>query len=72
MNRDETLHRYAFDVEYEVWRNGGNPAQVDHDRVQDAFYDGKDIESATRRELQAQRRKPPEDELVQDQENSSE
>ncbi len=47
--------RYEADVEYEVWRGGGNPDRVDLDRVDDHFYDGLTEDSAARDELHRQR-----------------
>lgn len=55
--RDEE-RRYENDVFYDVWRSGGNPDRIDHDRVSDSRFDGLSSEDAARRELKSQR--PPE------------
>jgi hypothetical protein len=41
---------YEGDVWYEVWRNGGNPDNVDPDRVRDYYDDGYGAEAAARQE----------------------
>jgi len=57
MSRDrrEEERQYHGDVEYEVWRSGGNPDLVDYDRVQDRFYDGQYPEQTASEELRRQR-----------------
>ena len=52
--RKERLE-YEADVEYEVWRSGGNPDRVNRDRVNDSWYGDRDVDSAARRELNMQR-----------------
>lgn len=37
---------YATDVEYEVWRRGGNPDAVDRDRLEGYREDGYEPEEA--------------------------
>ena len=37
---------YETDVEYEVWRSGGNPDRVDRDRVADYRDGGYSAEQA--------------------------
>lgn len=59
MRRDPN---YCGDVEYEVWRRGGNPDRVDRDRLDDYEYDGYSAESAARAELERQRHLEPEPE----------
>ena len=59
MRRDPN---YCGDVEYEVWRRGGNPDCVDRDRLADYEYDGRSAESAARAELERQRPLEPEPE----------
>lgn len=39
-------YQYGLDVGYEVWRNGGNPDRVSHDRVDGHYYNGLSPESA--------------------------
>lgn len=50
----EDRHNYEMDVEYEVWRNGGNPDNVNHERVEENYYQGIDVDSACHSELKAQ------------------
>lgn len=52
--RREEERRYAGDVVYDVWRNGGNPDRVDLDRVQGHFDNGHESDHATRDELRHQ------------------
>ena len=49
-DRREEYRKYQGDVEYEVWRNGGNPDAVDRDRLHDRFYDGCSVEQAAQLE----------------------
>ena len=56
----EERREYEADVFYEVWRSGGNPDRINNDRVEDAYYNGCSYESATRRELNAQKPRPVE------------
>lgn len=59
--RDEERRRFYADVAYDVWRSGGNPDRIDHDRVRDAFYDGRTAESyaseVCRRQCEARQRR---------------
>jgi hypothetical protein len=52
--RREEERSYRADVDYDVWRSGGDMDSVDYDRVGDAFHDGRSHESAARTELNAQ------------------
>lgn len=58
----EERRQYHNDVEYEVWRRGGNPGMVDYDRVEDRYYDGHEADATARRELERQRPQPQEPE----------
>lgn len=62
--RREEERRYHADVAYDVWRSGGNMDRVNYERVQDAFYNSVDSESAARSELRAQR--PPEPQMTEE------
>lgn len=42
----ESYRKYQGDVEYEIWRSGGNPDAVDLDRLRDRFDEGISIEHA--------------------------
>ena len=53
----EEQRRYEGDVWYDVWRSGGNPDRVDHDRVIDGYYEGRQAEDVARAELR--RQSPP-------------
>lgn len=53
--------RFEADVEYEVWRSGGNPDMVDRDRVQDW---SPDVEGAAKSELKRQRKRREEHEAL--------
>lgn len=64
--RREEERQYHRDVEYEVWRGGGNMDHVDYDRVSDNFYNGVDAESAASQELRQQQPKQPEYDPEQD------
>ena len=55
MNKD-----YEYDVQYEVWRKGGNPDRVDSDRIEDYYEEGLYSEEAAQREINIQRRKKEE------------
>jgi len=60
--RREERRNYEADVFYEVWRSGGNPDNIDYDRLDDYRWDGVDPEKAASLELQRQRPKPEEPE----------
>ena len=55
-NREEQ-RKYENDIFYEVWRSGGNPDQINDDRVNDSWWEGHSPEQAARRELKAQETK---------------
>lgn len=57
MGRREEEDEYRREVEYEVWRRGGNMDRVDPDRVSDYYDAGIAEDSAAIRELRRQR--PP-------------
>lgn len=57
MSEREDRERYLGDVEYEVWRRGGNPDRVDRDRVDEYYYDWQ-AEDAAFHELRQQRTPP--------------
>jgi hypothetical protein len=57
----EDRRRYIADVEYEVWRNGGDIDRVDRDRVVDSYYDGRSEDCAASAELRRQRPIPSEE-----------
>lgn len=60
--RREEERQYEGDVAYDVWKNGGDPDRVSHDRIQEHFYLGDESESATRDELRHQKPQPQEQE----------
>lgn len=62
--RRKEERRYHADVAYDVWRSGGNMDRVNYERVQDAFYNLVDSESAARAELRNQR--PPEPQMTEE------
>jgi hypothetical protein len=41
---------YEYDVQYEVWRMGGNPNGVDSERVEDYYGEGLYSDEAAQRE----------------------
>ena len=45
---------YEYDVQYEVWRAGGNPDEIDANRVDDCYDDGLCSEEAAQIEINAQ------------------
>jgi len=52
-----------YDLVYDVWRAGGNPDAVTHDRFEDVYdgqYDFVFDEQTLRAELQHQRKEPTE------------
>lgn len=51
----ERQDRYQGDVVYEVWRRGGNPDNVDYDRVRDHYYDGYSVEASARKMMPKRR-----------------
>jgi len=53
--RREERREYEADVAYEVWRHGGNPDNVDIDRIEDNYYQGIDTDHAANIELNRQR-----------------
>lgn len=58
----EERRRYEADVDYEVWRMGGNMDQVNRERVEEHYYAGYSIDDAARAEMRRIRpaQKPPE------------
>lgn len=58
--RREEERQYHNDVFYEVWRSGGNPDRIDHDRVQDAYYNSRESGDAAHVEMRSQMPKPQE------------
>lgn len=64
----EERRRYEGDVEYEVWRSGGNPDMVDRDRVDNCHDMGYFADEAARVELRHQRPQPQAQEQEQEQE----
>jgi len=52
--REERRH-YEADVSYDVWRSGGNPDAIDHDRVLENYDRSNPPDVAADRELQCQR-----------------
>lgn len=60
--RREQEREYRSDVEYEVWRSGGNMDRVDRDRVDRYHDDGLSVDSAARREMHHQRPPAPSEE----------
>jgi hypothetical protein len=63
--RREEQRRYESDVNYEVWRSGGNMDRINPDRVDNAYWNGDSAESAARCELRRQRPEPEYDESQQ-------
>lgn len=66
--RREEQRQFERDVSYEVWRSGGDPDRIDHDRTYDHFYEGYRPDESARVELRAQRPKSQEPELEDQQE----
>ncbi|MFA5385517.1 MAG: hypothetical protein WC364_12850 [Eubacteriales bacterium] len=56
-NRDPNKERreYYGDVTYEIWRRGGNPDEIDYDRLDDYCYEGLYSAEAATLELRRQR-----------------
>lgn len=55
-NRDRDEKQvYEDAVIYEVWRRGGNPDRIDHDRLSDGYYQGVPEDDMASRELRRQR-----------------
>ena len=52
MNED-----YEYDIQYEVWRMGGNPDGVDSERVKDYYDECLYSEEAAQREINIQHKK---------------
>ncbi len=53
----EERKKYEADVFYEVWRDGGNPDNINCDMVDDAYYDGKYPEEIANKIIQRQHEK---------------
>ena len=66
-DRREERRAYEADVEYKVWRSGGNPDNVNYDRIEEHFYNGDYSESAAAHEMKMQQRhqQPDEEEYPQ-------
>lgn len=63
------LRQFEGDVVYDVWRSGGNPDAVSHDRLRDDYYDDRSVDEVVARELRSQRRPPePESEIETEEE----
>jgi len=52
----EERRKYYGDVEFEVWRRGGDPDAVDRDRLEDMRYEGLYSADAATLELRRHRR----------------
>ena len=53
MSREDE-RKYRGDVDYEVWRSGGNTDAIDYDRVEDHRWDGYTAEENAQYELRRQ------------------
>ena len=42
---DDELREFQADVEYAVWRRGGNMDRIDYDRLTDCYYEQHDPEA---------------------------
>lgn len=58
MERMNARRKYQADVEYEVWRSGGNPDLVDRECTDDCFDEGRYPEECAMDELKCQRPDP--------------
>ena len=58
----EADYQAKLDVEYEVWRHGGNPDAVDRDMVQGELDQGYGVDEIAAMELASQSRREPEPE----------
>ena len=54
---NEKKKDYEYDVQYEVWRMGGNPDGVDSERVEDYYDEGMYSEEAAQREINIQHKR---------------
>jgi hypothetical protein len=61
MTRRDEERKYRGDVDYEVWRSGGDVDRIDYDRVTDRFYEGSIPEDAAASELRRQHPQPKEE-----------
>ncbi len=43
------------DVVYDVWRNGGNPDEIDEVRLDEAYWDGYEADEFAQSEVRRQR-----------------
>ena len=59
----EADYQAKLDVEYEVWRSGGNPDAVDRDMVQGELDQGYGVDEIAAMELASQSRPEPEPEF---------
>ena len=65
-DRRDAIRKYTADVDYEVWRRGGNMDAVDRDRVSDDFYRGLSTEESARQFMpQPKHEKPSEEEWLE-------
>lgn len=53
----EADYQAKLDVEYEVWRSGGNPDAVDRDMVQGELDQGYSVDEIASMEMESQRRR---------------
>lgn len=53
----EADYQAKLDVEYEVWRSGGNPDFVDRDAVQGELDNGRSVDEIAQMEMKSQRRR---------------
>lgn len=47
---------YESDVFYDVWRSGGNPDNIDMDRVNDDYHDGLSHEQSSENHFNRQKK----------------
>ncbi len=61
LNGYDEQREYLNDVEYEVYRHGGNLDRIDEDQIADYRDEGLSYEEAARREMRRQRwnERPP-------------
>ena len=61
--REKERRELEGDVAFEVWRNGGNPDEVDMDRLDpERDYTRDDYADLARREMRRQRKRKPDTE----------
>lgn len=68
-SRRDERREWDSNVYYEVWRSGGNPDNINPDRMDDRFYNSQTAEEAAsgemRRERQARRNRREAEEMEQ-------